>query len=120
MPTTYEGSFGAPQGRFALVAARFNSEIVDQLIEGALDGLRRHGIVDDAIDLVKKRAKIPAGEAVTVVAYPPRRSILDLLFRRSQQDAVEAKLAAAFLGMPFRAWMRGGMLRMMPYWISVK
>ena len=53
MPTVYEGSFAPPAGRFALVAARFNSVIVDQLIAGALDGLKRHGVADDAVDVVR-------------------------------------------------------------------
>src|SRR6516225_3659748 len=52
MPT-YEGTFAPPAGRFALVAARFNSVIVDQLIAGALDGLKRHGVADDAVDVVR-------------------------------------------------------------------
>ncbi|HMF13804.1 MAG TPA: 6,7-dimethyl-8-ribityllumazine synthase, partial [Gemmataceae bacterium] len=53
MPTTYEGSFAPPSGRFALVAARFNHVIVDQLVAGALDGLKRHGVADEAVDLVR-------------------------------------------------------------------
>jgi 6,7-dimethyl-8-ribityllumazine synthase len=53
MPTVYEGTFAPPPGRFALVAARFNSAIVDQLVAGALDGLKRHGVADDAVDLVR-------------------------------------------------------------------
>ncbi len=52
MSTTFEGSFAPPPGRFALVAARFNQFIVDQLVAGALDGLKRHGVRDDAIDVV--------------------------------------------------------------------
>ena len=53
MPNVYEGTFAPPQGRFALVAARFNSVIVDQLIAGAMDCLKRHGVADDATDLVR-------------------------------------------------------------------
>src|SRR5258708_34239639 len=53
MPTIYEGTFATPPGRFALVAARFNAAIVENLVAGALDGLRRHGVADDAIDLVR-------------------------------------------------------------------
>jgi 6,7-dimethyl-8-ribityllumazine synthase len=53
MPTVYEGTFAPPTGRFALVAARFNSAIVEPLVAGALDGLSRHGVADDAIDLVR-------------------------------------------------------------------
>lgn len=84
---------------------------------GLVDDL---GGLDAAIDLVKKRAKIPADERVTVVSYPPRRSVFDLLFRRSQPDALESKLAEAFQGLPYRAWMHGGMLRLIPYSIVVK
>ena len=53
MPTTYEGTFAPPPGRFVLVAARFNSAIVDNLVAGALDALTRHGVADDAIDVVR-------------------------------------------------------------------
>jgi 6,7-dimethyl-8-ribityllumazine synthase len=53
MPTIYEGNFATPTGRFAIVAARFNSFVVDHLIGGALDGLKRHGVADDAIDIVR-------------------------------------------------------------------
>src|SRR6266446_6453753 len=52
MPTVYEGTFATPAGRFALIAARFNRFIVEQLVNGALDGLKRHGVADEAIDLV--------------------------------------------------------------------
>ncbi len=85
--------------------------------KGLVDEL---GGLDTAIDLVKKRAKIAASEAVTVVSYPPRRSLLDLLFRRSQPDQLESKIAGAVHGMPFRAWLHGGMLRMTPYWIVIR
>ncbi len=38
-----EGDLIAGNARFALVAARFNSFLVDKLVEGALDAIRRHG-----------------------------------------------------------------------------
>ena len=34
------------------MAARFNGAVVEGLVAGALDGLRRHGVGDDAVDLV--------------------------------------------------------------------
>jgi 6,7-dimethyl-8-ribityllumazine synthase len=52
MPTVYEGTFAPPPGRFALVAARFNHFVVEHLVAGAADGLKRHGVADDAIDLI--------------------------------------------------------------------
>lgn len=47
---------GAPRGaglRIAIVAARWNSFIVDKLVRGALDALLAHGVAADAITLVK-------------------------------------------------------------------
>jgi 6,7-dimethyl-8-ribityllumazine synthase len=64
MPTVYEGNFTAPAGKFALVASRFNNFIVDHLVNGALDGLRRHGIADEAIDLVR----VPGSYEIPLVA----------------------------------------------------
>jgi len=49
---TIEGQFRAPKGRIAIVASRFNSLIVDRLVEGACDALMRHGVEDSAIDIV--------------------------------------------------------------------
>ncbi|MDQ5909666.1 MAG: 6,7-dimethyl-8-ribityllumazine synthase [Pseudomonadota bacterium] len=50
---TLEGDFTPlPDTRFALVAARFNSFIVQNLIDGAVDALRRHGVPEASIDLI--------------------------------------------------------------------
>lgn len=49
---TYEGNLASPQGRLAIVAARFNQFVVDRLVDGARDGLLRHGVQDEAIDLI--------------------------------------------------------------------
>jgi 6,7-dimethyl-8-ribityllumazine synthase len=49
----YEGDFSSPHGRFALVAARFNGFVVDQLVAGAVDALKRHGVGEDRIDIVR-------------------------------------------------------------------
>lgn len=50
---TLEGAFTAPTRPVALVASRFNSLVVDRLVEGARDGLLRHGVKDEDIVLVK-------------------------------------------------------------------
>ncbi len=50
---TLEGDFVATDARFAIVASRFNNFIVDSLIAGATDTLRRHGVKDTSIDLVR-------------------------------------------------------------------
>ncbi len=46
---------GTPSGedrRFAVVASRFNQEIVERLVDGALDALVRHGAALDNVDVV--------------------------------------------------------------------
>ena len=79
------------------------------------------GGLDAALAVLKKKAGIPAAENVSLVPYPPRRTILDLLLKRSQDDStVEAKLRPVFGHIPYHAWLAGGMLRVMPYWIEVK
>ena len=51
--STYEGHYVAPaDARFAIVASRFNHFVVDRLVEGAQDGLRRHGVDEERIDTV--------------------------------------------------------------------
>src|SRR5262245_20255759 len=64
MPTVYEGNFAPPPGRFALVAARFNSLVVERLLDGALDALRRHGVADEALDV----AWVPGSLEIPLVA----------------------------------------------------
>ena len=62
--TIIEGTFAPPPGRFALAAARFNSAIVDPLVAGALDALKRHGVDDDAVDVVR----VPGSFEIPLVA----------------------------------------------------
>lgn len=51
MPT-FEGNLDTSPGRFAVVAAKFNRDIVDKLVAGALNALNERGVADDAVDLV--------------------------------------------------------------------
>jgi 6,7-dimethyl-8-ribityllumazine synthase len=53
MPRSFEGDLNAEGLRFAIVASRFNDEIVTGLLDGALDCLRRHGAKDDDVDLCR-------------------------------------------------------------------
>lgn len=64
LPNILEGHFTTPPGRFALVAARFNGFIVDQLVAGALDALHRHGVAADQVDLVR----VPGSFEIPLVA----------------------------------------------------
>jgi 6,7-dimethyl-8-ribityllumazine synthase len=48
---TIEGKLVATKARIAIIASRFNDFIVSRLVDGALDGLRRHGVNEDDISL---------------------------------------------------------------------
>jgi 6,7-dimethyl-8-ribityllumazine synthase len=49
---TYEGSRITTKGRFAIVAARFNHDIVERLVDGAKDGFKGQGISEKSLDLI--------------------------------------------------------------------
>ena len=51
---TLEGRFDQAAGaRFGIVLSRFNSLIVERLLEGAVDTLRRHGVGDAQMTIVR-------------------------------------------------------------------
>lgn len=50
---TIEGNFTSGEGRYTLVVGRWNSFVVEQLLEGAIDTLRRHGVPDKQITIVR-------------------------------------------------------------------
>src|ERR1041384_6749402 len=53
MPRSFEGDLNAEGLRFAIVASRFNDEIVAGLLDGALDCLRRHGAKDEDVSVYR-------------------------------------------------------------------
>ncbi|MCE5277548.1 MAG: 6,7-dimethyl-8-ribityllumazine synthase [Planctomycetaceae bacterium] len=49
----YQGNLVAPAGaKFAIIVSRFNEFVTGKLLEGCLDGLVRHDVKDDDIDVV--------------------------------------------------------------------
>lgn len=50
---TIEGNFVAAAGKYAIVVGRWNSFVVESLLEGALDALRRHGVSEDSVTIVR-------------------------------------------------------------------
>ena len=48
-----EGSFDAGDARFAIVVARWNGEITEGLLRGALRALVRHGVPEKAVTVVR-------------------------------------------------------------------
>lgn len=47
------GDFDTGQGRFAIVASRFNAAVVDRLVEAASTTLERHGVDTDRIAVLR-------------------------------------------------------------------
>ncbi|MFT4927952.1 MAG: 6,7-dimethyl-8-ribityllumazine synthase [Phenylobacterium sp.] len=60
-----EGNFHAENKKFAIVVSRFNSFVVESLLEGAIDALKRHGSVkDEDITVVR----VPGAYEIPVAA----------------------------------------------------
>ena len=53
MAETIQGDLNGKGFKFGIVAARFNDFITGRLLEGAVDGLRRHGVAESDIEIVK-------------------------------------------------------------------
>jgi len=52
MPKVIEGVLDAKGRKFGIIVSRFNDFITSKLLDGALDGLRRLGAIDDDITVV--------------------------------------------------------------------
>ena len=50
---TTEGQLHGVSGKFALVVGRWNSFVVEHLLEGAIDTLKRHGVSEDQLHIVR-------------------------------------------------------------------
>ncbi len=135
-----EGIDSEYQDFLAKVAAARKKKVaeIEPVAQGRVwlgDQAKANGLVDElggidrALELVKKKAGIPATSNVNLVLYPGRRSVLDVLFRQSGESseaearAVDAMLSRTGLEAFRAAWhddrtrvfLRGGMLRMMPF-----
>jgi len=49
----FVGDFNPGKAKFAIAVARFNSFIVESLLEGAVDALKRHGVNENSIEIVR-------------------------------------------------------------------
>lgn len=53
MSTIIEGNFANADVPYGIVVGRFNSFIVESLLSGALDTLKRHGVADNNVTIVR-------------------------------------------------------------------
>ncbi|WJW76221.1 6,7-dimethyl-8-ribityllumazine synthase [Thiohalobacter sp. IOR34] len=51
--TEFEGKLTVKDTRFALLVARFNSFVVESLLDGAVDALKRHGAEDKDLHVIR-------------------------------------------------------------------
>ncbi|MGL5820975.1 MAG: 6,7-dimethyl-8-ribityllumazine synthase [Sarcina sp.] len=59
-----EGSLVVNNLRIGIVVGRFNDFIVSRLLSGAIDGLKRHGVEEDSIDI----AYVPGAFEIPLIA----------------------------------------------------
>ena len=92
---TYEGDFKKCDGNFAIVVGRFNSFVVESLLDGAVDALRRQGVEDDQISIYRVPGAFEIPLAVKKVA------------QKSDVDAVIALGAVIRGGTPHFEYVAG-------------
>ncbi len=63
-PKIIEAELAARDLRFAIIAARFNDFVVEPLLRGALDALKRHGVLEKQIEIVR----VPGAFDIPIVA----------------------------------------------------
>ncbi|MCF6280764.1 MAG: 6,7-dimethyl-8-ribityllumazine synthase [Candidatus Polarisedimenticolaceae bacterium] len=92
---TIEGSLTVQKGNFCLVVARFNSFIVESLLDGALDTLKRHGADEKQITIVR----VPGAFEMPVV--------VDRLAKSDKYDGIIALGAVIRGGTPHFDYVAG-------------
>jgi 6,7-dimethyl-8-ribityllumazine synthase len=92
---TIEGAMIVENARFCLVVARFNSFIVESLLAGAIDTLKRHGAVEDDITVVR----VPGAFEMPLA--------LEKIAAKGQYDAIVALGAVIRGGTPHFDYVAG-------------
>ncbi|NVK02820.1 MAG: 6,7-dimethyl-8-ribityllumazine synthase [Oceanospirillaceae bacterium] len=70
--TVVEGNFVAAEGKYTLVVGRFNEFVVESLVDGAVDTLKRHGVSEENIRIVRVPGAFEVPLAVKRVAQQQR------------------------------------------------
>ncbi|MEY6431800.1 6,7-dimethyl-8-ribityllumazine synthase [Thioalkalicoccus limnaeus] len=92
---TLEGQLRVDQARFCLVVSRFNSFVVEPLLAGALDALRRHGAADADLTIVR----VPGAFEMPVV--------VERIAAQARYDAIIALGAVIRGGTPHFEYVAG-------------
>ena len=67
---TFEGKLGAKEVKVGIVSARFNEFITSKLLDGALDGLKRHDVCEEDIHV----AWVPGAFEIPLIASKMAKS----------------------------------------------
>ena len=106
----YDQMEALAQGRVWLGAQAKMNGLVDEI-----------GGLDRAVEMIKQRTNIAASEQVTLVTYPPRRSLLEVLLKSSNDNSeLETAIKAVAGHMPWRSLAHGGVQHLMPYSLVIK
>jgi protease-4 len=110
-----------------------NFDQIDAIAQGRVwmgTQARENGLVDDlggldqAIALIRKKANLSAGGDTNLVPYPARRSLYEILSNASpealESSFAESRIRKQLPGLPSRALLEGGMLRILPYQLTVQ
>jgi protease IV len=106
---------------------------IDPIAQGRVwmgNQARQNGLVDQlggldlAIAKVRERAHLTPSGDTNLVMFPPRRSLLEVLTSSSpeslQDAATESKIHEIVPHLPSRVFLKGGLLRILPYQIDVR
>ena len=106
----YDQMEALAQGRVWLGAQAKMNGLVDEI-----------GGLDRAVEMIKQRTNIAASEQVTLVTYPPRRTLLEVLLKSSNDNSeLETAIKAVAGHMPWRSLAHGGVQHLMPYSLVIK
>lgn len=92
---TYEGQLVAGNGKYAILVARWNSFVVESLLEGAIDTLKRHGVDEKDIEIFR----VPGAFEMPIAAKR--------IAAKKQHDAIIALGAVIRGGTPHFEYVAG-------------
>lgn len=110
----YDAIHEVAQGRVWLGAQAVENGLVDEL-----------GGFERALELAREAAGIGADEEIRLIDYPPKKNFIEALFESGSllradplAGLAQAELGRAVVGLP--ALLRGGVLRLMPYSLTIQ
>lgn len=109
----YEEIAPLAEGRVWLGSQAKGNGLVDEL-----------GGLDRAFELVRERAKIGKDQKITIVTYPAKKNLIELLMGRDHEVTLQSllpeSLRGAIQGWQLGVWAQPGLKRVMPFSIEVR